>query len=387
MILSCVIMFTVAAVNTNTGKTVNADAKVRTVELTNDYFDDQSIFDEFDEHELQTDENGFELVAKKTFDSSLFSEMDLVGLSDAEEDVTVRYEVQYIESEDGVLLTVTIEGKDEVPVVDTIPGLVTYNSAGEPDVMFVVEGEFLWLSELYEAGIIDQVGFFSWLKKAVKAVVLTTAYVITAILQPAVRFIADVTVRLGGSGAVNAGATLLDMKKDESGIYHADFDCWQAKFGYNDLYDTIFDAATSMRNGKFPFDVDYDGVDDYIIWAWKGDYLTLGAGAELGIYKRWGLSGEIWVVDKSKAMKMTLSLDYNGKNIINWKPSNGVDWWITGFNPGYQHVNRDDLQATFTITFNDSKQNLYNGLKAKWGKSQGWSYNGNVASFTFKYGR
>lgn len=26
--------------------------------------------------------------------------------------------------------------------------------------------------------------------------------------------------------------------------------------------------------------------ETYIIWAWKGDYINLGAGAETGIYKK-----------------------------------------------------------------------------------------------------
>lgn len=373
LILSCVLLFAVVVINNNTNTTVNADAKVRTVELSNDYFDDQSIFDDFDEHELQTDESGFELVAKKSFDMSLFSEMDLVGLDETEDSVTVRYEVQYIESEDGVLLTVTIEGNEEIPVVETIPGLLTYNVAGEPDVMFVVDGEYLWLSELNDAGLVDNVGLFSWLKKAIKTTVLTVTYAITKLLQPAIRFISDVTVTLGGAGAVNAGAALLNMKKDENGIYHANFDCWQSIFGYNDFYDTVFNAATSMLSDKFDYDTTGDGISDYLIWVWKGDYLTLGAGAELGIYKRWGLSGEIWVVDKSQAMTMTLRLDYNNTNIINWQPSE-KQWWITGFDWTKQHVNRNDLKAHFTVKFNDS--NTYNNFINKWNSR--WVKEGNL---------
>lgn len=253
--------------------------------------------------------------------------------------------------------------------------------------MFVSDGEYLWLSELNEAGLIDEVGLFSWFKKAVQAVktvVLTSAAVITAFLKPAIRFVADVTVTLGGRGAINVGAALLEMRTDENGIYHAKFDCWQAIFGYNDLFDKIFDTATSMRSRKFDFDTDDDGISDYILWAWKGDYLTLGAGAELGIYKRWGLSGEIWVAAKNKAMRMTMTLDYclNNcrKNIINWQ-ANRYEWWVTGFNCNYQHVDRDDLYATFNVTFED--KDMYEGFKKKWGCPHGWSYNGNVATLSF----
>lgn len=37
-----------------------------------------------------------------------------------------------------------------------------------------------------------------------------------------------------------------------------------------------------MEKAKFEFS---SGERDYIFWAWKGDYLNLGAGAELGIYQ------------------------------------------------------------------------------------------------------
>lgn len=86
------------------------------------------------------------------------------------------------------------------------------------------------------------------------------------------------------------GAIVLDMQKDSKGIYHAKFDCWKQYFGYNDFYDFMFDLGTSMKNAKFDFT--YNGTN-YIIWAWKGDYINLGAGAELGIYyggDRTGLS-------------------------------------------------------------------------------------------------
>lgn len=49
---------------------------------------------------------------------------------------------------------------------------------------------------------------------------------------------------------------------------------------------------------------------------------------------------------------MTLKLDFKGSNIIDWKPDQ-TQWWITGFNSHYQKKNRDDLKATYTVTFNN----------------------------------
>ena len=53
---------------------------------------------------------------------------------------------------------------------------------------------------------------------------------------------------LGPERAASWGAKILNMSMDEQGIYHANFDCWQQYFGYTDLYDVVFDAATSMRS-------------------------------------------------------------------------------------------------------------------------------------------
>jgi hypothetical protein len=55
---------------------------------------------------------------------------------------------------------------------------------------------------------------------------------------------------------------------------------------------------------------------------WKGDYLNLGAGAELGIYSnKSGIFGVVdvtsphddhWLIDTSLAMHMTITLQYKG---------------------------------------------------------------------------
>lgn len=73
------------------------------------------------------------------------------------------------------------------------------------------------------------------------------------------------------------GGPLLDMDADEEGIYHARFDCWQQCVGYTKFYDSVFDLFTDMRynnEGMFKFN-----GQNYILWAWKGDYLNLGARA------------------------------------------------------------------------------------------------------------
>lgn len=82
----------------------------------------------------------------------------------------------------------------------------------------------------------------------------------------------------------------IGAEKDKDGNYHIKQNYWQSnKFvGYNDLYDGVFKAA-GVVNGSAPDIYKEEFMmngETYIIWAWKGDYINLGAGAEIGIYKK-----------------------------------------------------------------------------------------------------
>ena len=149
--------------------------------------------------------------------------------------------------------------------------------------------------------------------------------------------------------------------RGDDGVYHTRQDCLQQYGGYNDFYDTVFHYATSMDKAKFQFN--YDG-EEYIFWAWKGDYLNLGAGAEMGIYTRMVINGiptDHWLVDTSLAMSMTLILkDNNGNTIFNYKPSE-KQWWVNGFNPYWQDVQASELIANYTVDFS-GKEGMYSAF-------------------------
>ena len=161
------------------------------------------------------------------------------------------------------------------------------------------------------------------------------------------------------------------MKEDEKGIYHAEFDCWQHLFGYNKLYDLVFDLGTSMdfnNEGMFT----YRGRN-YIFWAWKGDYINLGAGAELGIYYGGSSRNSHWLVDKNLAMPMTLHLTHKTRGTIvnNWDNWGKDAWWITAFNPNYKtKINASDLTAKFSVKFKDIY--MFNAFSST--KRKGWEY-------------
>lgn len=112
---------------------------------------------------------------------------------------------------------------------------------------------------------------------------------------------------------------------------------------------------------------------EQVLWAWKGDYINLGAGAELGIY--YG-GGPHWFVDKGLAQNMELCLMYKNERIIYWTP-NDPQWWITGFHPAYQNVKAGDLRAVFTVFFNDKA--MYDALRSQY-------INNSTCMFGYRYG-
>ena len=174
-------------------------------------------------------------------------------------------------------------------------------------------------------------------------------------------------LRAVGIDTAAIGARFLDMEEGKSkGVYHANFDCWQKCFGYNKLYDIAFDIGTDMEVGEFAFQYNNKG---YTLWAWKGDYINLGAGAELGIYV--GDSGHR-TVDTNIAMTMSMVLYYDSKMIIDHAPDE-KQWWITGFNSNYQNVSASDLTAVFTVTFHDT--GMYGAFKEQWyGRDSRWTF-------------
>ena len=70
-----------------------------------------------------------------------------------------------------------------------------------------------------------------------------------------------------------------ERDKDDPDVYHIKQNYWQSIpiVGYNDLYDGGFKFGVGLTGGsadnhKFPFTTD-DGTS-YILWLWKGDYIT-----------------------------------------------------------------------------------------------------------------
>ena len=166
------------------------------------------------------------------------------------------------------------------------------------------------------------------------------------------------------------GAKILMMDKDDKGIYHANREALQQLGGYNNFYDTIFDLGTNMDAGKFEFTA---GNNEFVIWMWKGDYINLGAGAEIGIYNRpKGYEDEYgvdhWLVNRDFELPMTLRLYCDDNIVFNYRPED-TQWWITGFNPKFEGVMANELKVVASIDFSDHP-GLWQGFYAEYNKQK-----------------
>ena len=313
---------------------VSAKQKVRTVNYETSAYFDEDFIEQFDDFECVQNNNDLNITATKTFSTSIFDEIDLV--SDVEEsNFTIKYEIEYLDEDETVLLHVYFVDEETEELTDTIPGLVSYNAKGDPDVLLNVDEEYIWLSELTRITTVDEVGWFKNLvkkvanvaKKVVQAVTTTVKKAVDTVIDAAqaaankiieacadtiIKPLVELTVKvvyklLGQERATQWGAALLMMYKDPDHpkVFHADFDCWQQYFGYIDVYDTIFKAATPMDKREYVVSYkDNNETKRVKFWAWKGDYISLGSGCELGIYTPWTWGSDIWKVDKSFAVPM-----------------------------------------------------------------------------------
>ena len=357
---------------------------------------------QFEDNNFIETDNGFEFTASKSLLIDDYEQVNLVSINNEERE-NIDYKIEY-DSHD-YMIYLTIKSKDEI-LVDSLAGFVTTNFLNENDIMFVCENDKIyWLSDVIKEDKINNTGFFSWLKDVFSQALSTTNNKFVSLLTTAIavgsRLLCHVAVKIVG---LNNGAKLLSMYKDSYGNYHADFNGWQQYFGYNNLYDIGFKLGSSMDFRKFSFyDENNDGKEDYILWGWKGDYYELGAGGELGIYRRVQNSDDLWYVDKNYSIYMEMSVKRYSSTIIDWKPleyykntnnDNKYQWWITGFNPNYHYTSKHDLKITYRIKFYTKGCSSYvdNKLKEEFFKkyvvhvtsdTKRWQYDGDYFKYSF----
>lgn len=127
----------------------------------------------------------------------------------------------------------------------------------------------------------------------------------------------------------------------------------------------------------------------YVIWAWKGDYLNLGAGCEVGFYNTYGSTKHYFFVKK---IFTELEMRYNGNLINNYRPPKskgekvGHSWWITTFNAGMQNnVNPSKIGFRCVADLSVLKAYARKALERRLEKSKRWNVEGNKATLKWNY--
>lgn len=191
IMLSCVIMFTAIAVYGNTNKVGAVSASTRTVQLSQSGVDVQSVFDEFEDVELKTEGSLTSFTGYQTLDEELLKELDLIGQTNIDEGSNKRvcYKSSYDTDNGIVTLTAVLEGNsginDSETLVDVIEGILIIDENGNFDAIFDCDGTPVLLSEMVNAGVVEECGFFSRLWSSVKKVWNTTAGKIGTIITVA----------------------------------------------------------------------------------------------------------------------------------------------------------------------------------------------------------
>lgn len=187
----------------NTGTTID-----RTIEVKQNEIDYQSVFDEFENPSIITDGSITTFEGIKTFDLANYCELDLVADTETGESLKlqVKYSYAYDQDANVVILTAYLTGDDGELIVDTLIGAPFVDENGNFDAVFECDGEYILLSELQDAGMIENCG---WLKKVFKKVASAAKKVVKQVAT----FVcenADVIVPLaiGIVGGLTGGAAL-----------------------------------------------------------------------------------------------------------------------------------------------------------------------------------
>jgi hypothetical protein len=147
------------------------------------------------------------------------------------------------------------------------------------------------------------------------------------------------------------------------GIFYSPVNCWQRYTGYNDLYDKVFDLGDwitskvsnkfNVTNKKFITTFKSSGKE-WRIEGWKGNYMNMGVGGEVGEYYR----NKNSIIKHYKAISnndmsyMQFSL-YNQNQLL-FTRGPQVHWWINGFKPGIGSISKENLRmSNIKLTFKD----------------------------------
>ncbi len=202
LVIPCMISF----YNTKNTSSPMIQTRTTSVELSQQTVDYQSVLNQFENGKLETVESLTTFEGYQTIRLTDLEEIDNLSETDIEQDASfaVKYNFSYDSETNVVTLSATSTNELGVIEVDEIQGLAFVNEKGELDAVLDIDGDYVLLSELQDAGLIQNCGWFKRLFK--KVVVAVVAVVVVAAVAAAV--VATAGAGLGAciaAGAVAGG--------------------------------------------------------------------------------------------------------------------------------------------------------------------------------------
>lgn len=212
IMLSCVLLFMSIVICNNTNNFAAVSASTRTVELNGNTVDYATFFNEFENAELVIDEenNALKFSGTKKLDADLFNELDLIGLTNYNDGIDVRYIFDYNADTNEFYLTVVADTENG-EIIDNWFGVPFTTESGEIDISFATDDGIIYLSELEESGILENCGWFSKILKkvAIAAVIVAAVAVVVAVAVVAAPAIAAAATTVATAVSVGGGAAAL----------------------------------------------------------------------------------------------------------------------------------------------------------------------------------
>ncbi len=226
-------------------------ASVRTVQLNDTEMDYQAILNEFEDSELTTEGSLTTFTGYQTLNSSLFEGIDNVSESDVEvlDECNVGYKFTY-DYENGIV-TICAEMNNEHGEIeiDEMSGMAFLNDNDEIDAIFMMEeGENILLSDLRDAGMINNAG---WLSRVFEAVVVATTTVVATVAT-----VVTATAGAAATVAVAVASTVAYNKQEQA---QADKN-YEANKKLDNTVSGVINGQSNYKDWKFGAKTfDYNG--------------------------------------------------------------------------------------------------------------------------------
>ncbi len=197
-----------------------------------------------------------------------------------------------------------------------------------------------------------------------------------------------------GPSLEKLGWWLAGFNQDKQGILRTRAEPLQLLGGYNDPYDAAFKAAgTGAVAQKYEFGY---GDTSYVVWMWKGEYINMGYGSEVGFYSQkvpLAQAGFQWNADSKdpNLPLMSTSVDHKTSKVASFAPSTPQVWvgaWnpnMGSWDPANADANAADLHARATVTFPNA--DVYNAFRnsASVKLESGWAFDPNTNTASIDY--